>query len=111
MAQLTSALDQERQASSQLSQQAEQESLSLHRQLQEIRVQLETERAKAHEMSIALERERELRTGVSANRGSSIEEQVENSRRGHEEERSLLERLQRELDDKHAQVGWTQHNN
>lgn len=106
VAQLTSALDQERQTSSQVSQQAEQQSLSLHRRLQELQVHLETERAKAQEMSIALGRERELRTGVSVNSGSSNEEQVGDGRRGHEEEGSLLERLQGELDDKHAQVGW-----
>ncbi|XP_026156744.1 A-kinase anchor protein 9 isoform X2 [Mastacembelus armatus] len=100
---LTSALDQERQASSKLSQQAEQERLSLHSRLQELQVQLETERAKAQEMSTALGRERELRTGASSNHSRSTEERVEN-RRGLEQEESLLERLQRELDEKHAQV-------
>ncbi|XP_039977214.1 A-kinase anchor protein 9 isoform X2 [Xiphias gladius] len=104
LAQLTLTLDQERQASSQLSQQAEQERLSLHRRLQELQVQLETERAKAQEMSTALGRERELRTGVSSDNGSSSEERVVEDKRGLEEEGSLLERLQRELDDKHAQV-------
>lgn len=108
MTQLTSALEQERRASSQLSQQAEQERLSLHRHLQELQVQLETERAKAQEMSTALGRERELRIGVSTNSGSSNEEQGEDDRREHEQEGSLLERLQRELDDKHAQVGCLQ---
>ncbi|KAI3358086.1 hypothetical protein L3Q82_003096 [Scortum barcoo] len=102
VAQLTLTLDQERQASSQLSQQAEQERLSLHRYLQELQVQLETEQAKAQEMSTALGRERELRTGVSTDSGPSKE--VEEDRRGPEEEGSLLERLQRDLDDKHAQV-------
>ncbi|XP_023282064.1 A-kinase anchor protein 9-like, partial [Seriola lalandi dorsalis] len=99
VAQLTVSLDQERQALFQLSQQAEQERLSLHRRLQELQVQLETERAKAQEMSTALGRERELRTGVS----SGSEEPVEDRKRL-EEEGSLLRRLQRELDDKHAQV-------
>lgn len=102
IAQLTQTLEHERKASSQLSQQAEQEHLSLHRRLQELQVQLETERAKAQEMSAALVRERELRTGGSSESGPSNEEQVQ---RGHKEEGSLLERLQRELDDKHAQVG------
>lgn len=105
MAQLTLTLDQERQASSQLSQQAEREHLSLHRRLQELQVQLETEQAKALEMSTALGRERELRTGVSSDGRPSDEQRVEEDRSGLEEEGSLLERLQRELDDKHAQVG------
>lgn len=105
MAQLTLTLDQERQASSQLSQQAEQEHLSLHRRLQELQVQLETERAKAQEVSAALGRERELRTGISSDNGAFGEERVEEDSRGLEEEGSLLERLQRELDDKSAQVG------
>lgn len=106
MAQLTSTLNQERQASSHLSQQAEQERLKLHRRLQELQVQLETERAKAQEMSIALGRQRELQTGVSTNSGSSNEEHVEDGGRRREEGGSLLERLQKELDDKHAQVDW-----
>lgn len=106
VAQLTLTLDQERQASSQLSQQAEQEHLSLHRRLQELQVQLETEQAKALEMSTALGRERELRTGVSTDSGPCNEQRVEEDRRSLEEEGSLLERLQRELDDKHAQVGF-----
>lgn len=105
MAQLTLTLEQERQASSQLCQQAEQERLGLHRRLQELQVQLETERAKALEMSTALGRERELRTGASSDGGPSSEQRGKEERRGLEEEGSLLERLQRELDDKHAQVG------
>lgn len=105
MAQLTLTLEQERQASSQLSQEAEQERLSLHRRLQELQVQLETERAKALEMSTALGRERELRTAVSSDGGPSSEQRVEEDGRGVNAEGSLLERLQRELDDKHAQVG------
>ncbi|XP_049891352.1 A-kinase anchor protein 9 isoform X3 [Epinephelus moara] len=104
VAQLTQTLEQERQASSQLSQQAEQERLSLHRRLQELQVQLETERAKTLEMTTALGRERELRTGASSDGGPSSEQRVEEDKRGLEEEGSLLERLQRELDDKHAQV-------
>lgn len=102
MAQLTLTLDQERQASSKLSQHVEQEHLSLQRSLQELQVQLETERAKALEMSTALGRERELRTAVSSDGGPSNE--VQDDGRSQEEEGSLLERLQRELDDKHAQV-------
>lgn len=102
MAQLTLSLEQERQASSQLSEQAEQEHLSLRRCLQELQVQLETEQAKSLEMSAALGRERELRTGVSSESGPSNE--VEEDARRLEEEGSLLERLQRELDDKHALV-------
>lgn len=100
VAQLTSALEQERQGSLQLSQQAEQEGLSLRRLVQELQVQLESERARAQEMSAALGRERELRIS-----GSSNEEQGEDDGRGHGQEGSLLERLQRDLDDKHAQVG------
>ncbi|XP_060916005.1 A-kinase anchor protein 9 isoform X1 [Labrus mixtus] len=102
MSELTLTLDQERQASSQISQQAEQERLSLHRSIQELQVQLDTERAKALEMSTALGRERELRTGVSSDSGASNEAGEE--RKGLEEEGGLLERLQKELDDKHAQV-------
>ncbi|XP_072226072.1 A-kinase anchor protein 9 isoform X3 [Leuresthes tenuis] len=101
VAQLTQTLEEERQAASQLSQQAEQERLNLHRRLQELQVQLETEQAKAQEMSSALGRERELRTGISSNSGASNEERVHE---GPEEEGGLLERLQRELDDKHTQV-------
>ncbi|KAM3858147.1 A-kinase anchor protein 9 [Diretmus argenteus] len=104
VAQLTSALEQERQASSQLTQQADQERLGLHRRLQELQVQLETERAKAQEMSAALGRERELRTGVSSSDGGpSNEEGLEEDRSGLEEG-SVLDRLQMELDEKHAQV-------
>ncbi|XP_043993561.1 A-kinase anchor protein 9 isoform X3 [Gambusia affinis] len=91
---LTQTLQQERQASSQLSQQAEQDGLGLQRRLQELQVQLETERAKAQEMSGALGRERELRAG-----GRSGEDGRES-----EGEETLLEKLQRELDDKHTQV-------
>ena len=97
-------MEQERQASFQLSQQAEQEALSFNRRLQELQVQLETERAKAQEMSTALERERELRRGVSSDSGPSNDQREEQDQRGLMEEGSLLERLQRELDDKHAQV-------
>uniref|UniRef100_A0A3Q3IZ37 Pericentrin/AKAP-450 centrosomal targeting domain-containing protein n=1 Tax=Monopterus albus TaxID=43700 RepID=A0A3Q3IZ37_MONAL len=104
ISQLTSALDQERQDSSQLSQRADQERLSLHRHLQELQVQLETERAKAQEISTALERERELRAGVSSDSGPSTEKRVVEGMRGLEEEESMLERLHRELDDKHTQV-------
>lgn len=102
VARLTLSLEQERQASSQLSDQAEQERLSLHRRLQELQVQLETEQAKSLEMSAALGRERELRTGVSA--GTAPSDEAEEEKRRQEEEGGLLERLQRELDDKHTQV-------
>ncbi|XP_058475403.1 A-kinase anchor protein 9 isoform X2 [Solea solea] len=101
VAQLTLTLDQERQASSLLSQQAEEEHLSLHRRLQELQVQFETEQAKALEISTALGRERELRTGVSSNNSFSNEAPVETDSR---DDGSLLVRLQRDLDDKHAQV-------
>uniref|UniRef100_A0A3B4FRC8 A kinase (PRKA) anchor protein 9 n=1 Tax=Pundamilia nyererei TaxID=303518 RepID=A0A3B4FRC8_9CICH len=104
VAQLKLTVEQERQASSQLSHQAEEERLSLHRRLQELQVQLETERAKAQEMSTALGRERDLRTGVSSDGGHLHEEQVQKDGRSSEEGGGLLERLQRELDDKHAQV-------
>lgn len=102
--QLTQTLEQERQASSQLSQQAEEDHLSLRRRLQELEVQLETERAKALEMSSALGRERELRTSISSDGGRSSEVGAHEDRREPEREGSLLERLQRELDDKHTQV-------
>lgn len=95
-------LEEVRQASSRLSEQAEQERLSLHRRLQELQVQLETEQAKALEMSTALGRERELRTGVSMRSGSSVE--LEEDKATQQVDGSLLEKLQRELDDKHVQV-------
>uniref|UniRef100_A0A3B3X2K9 Pericentrin/AKAP-450 centrosomal targeting domain-containing protein n=1 Tax=Poecilia mexicana TaxID=48701 RepID=A0A3B3X2K9_9TELE len=95
---LTQTLQQERQASSQTSQQAEQVGLGLQRHLQELQVQLETERAKAQEMSAALGRERELRAGGL----SGVEGGGHDGRESGEE--SLLEKLQRELDDKHTQV-------
>ncbi|XP_008420385.2 A-kinase anchor protein 9 isoform X4 [Poecilia reticulata] len=96
---LTQTLQQERQASSQTSQQAEQHGLGLQRRLQELQVQLETERARAQEMSAALGRERELRAG-----GRSGEEGGGHDGRESGGEESLLEKLQRELDDKHTQV-------
>ncbi|XP_010789773.1 A-kinase anchor protein 9 isoform X3 [Notothenia coriiceps] len=104
VAQLTLTLDQQRQASSRLSQQGEQETLSLQRRLQELQVQLETERAKALEISTALGRERELRAVVSSDGGPSSGQRVDESKSGLSKEGSLLERLQRELDDKHAKV-------
>lgn len=104
VAQLTLSLEQERQASSQLSDQAEQERLSLRRRLQELQVQLETEQAKSLEMSAALGRERELRTGVSTD--STPSDEAEEEKRRLEEEGGLLERMQRELDDKHTQAGF-----
>ncbi|XP_062414443.1 A-kinase anchor protein 9 isoform X2 [Pungitius pungitius] len=104
VAQLTLTLEQERQVSSQLSRQAEQERLGLHSRLREFQVQLETERAKALEMSSALGRERELRTGAASDGGPSSEQRLDEDRRELDKEGSLLERLQRQLDDKHAQV-------
>lgn len=95
-------LEEERQASSRLSELAEQERLSLHRRLQELQVQLETEQAKALEMSTALGRERALRTGVSSRSGPPSEREEDEASR--EVDDSLLGKLQRELDDKHAQV-------
>ncbi|MEQ2232116.1 hypothetical protein ILYODFUR_007925, partial [Ilyodon furcidens] len=100
---LTQSLQREQQASSQLSQQAEEDRLGLQRRLQEVQVQLETERAKALEMSSALGRERELRTGVFSDGAPSNEESAHEDGREPEAEGSLLERLQRELDDKHTQ--------
>lgn len=105
VAQLTLTLEQEHQVSSRLSRQAEQERLGLHSRLKEFQVQLETERAKALEMGSALGRERELRTGASSDGGPSSEQRVDEDRRELDKEESLLARLQRQLDDKHAQVG------
>ncbi|XP_041822985.1 A-kinase anchor protein 9 isoform X2 [Melanotaenia boesemani] len=102
VAKLTQTLEEERRASSQLSQQVEQERLSFHRRMQELQVQLETEQAKAQEMTTALRREREMRAGLSSDSGPSNEEHKD--RGGFEDGGSLLERLQRELDDQHAQV-------
>ncbi|XP_055081545.1 A-kinase anchor protein 9 isoform X2 [Periophthalmus magnuspinnatus] len=102
---LTSELEQQRQTSAQSSQQLEQERLSLQRHLQELQVQLDTERAKAQEMSSALGRERELRRGGSADSGGPVTgEGGEEKRGGTEEDENILDRLQKELDDKHAQV-------
>uniref|UniRef100_A0A8C5G1G3 A-kinase anchoring protein 9 n=1 Tax=Gouania willdenowi TaxID=441366 RepID=A0A8C5G1G3_GOUWI len=97
MSQLTQSLELERQAASQASQQAEQERLGLCTRLQELQVQLESERAKALETNAALGRERALRVVDSAGGELSCEAQ--------EDEGSLLQRLQKDLDDKHAQVG------
>ncbi|XP_028317617.1 A-kinase anchor protein 9 isoform X2 [Gouania willdenowi] len=96
MSQLTQSLELERQAASQASQQAEQERLGLCTRLQELQVQLESERAKALETNAALGRERALRVVDSAGGELSCEAQ--------EDEGSLLQRLQKDLDDKHAQV-------
>lgn len=103
MAQLTLTLEQERQASSQLTDRAEQERLALHWHLQELQVQLETEQAKTLEVSAALGQEKERRAGAipPERRPSGAQEEDEERM---EEEESLLERLQRELDHKHAQV-------
>lgn len=105
MAQLTLTLEEERHASSQLSERAEQERLALHRHLQELRVQLETEQAKTLEVSAALGREKEGRSGAfppERHRPSDVQEEDEG--RLEEEEESRMERLQKELDHKHTQV-------
>ena len=99
-ARLASSLEEERRASSQLGQEAQQAQLSLQTRLQELQVQLDTQQATAREMSSALGRERELRTG--AGRLEEEEEQQEQEEVGGE--RSVLQRLQRDLDEKHAQV-------
>lgn len=54
-------------------------------------------------MSTALGRERELRTGISLRSGPSSELEEDKARQ-EEWDGSLLEKLQRELDDKHVQV-------
>ncbi|KAG7252234.1 hypothetical protein CRUP_030169, partial [Coryphaenoides rupestris] len=111
-----SSLEEERQCSSQAQ-------LSLETRVQELQVHLDAQRAKAQEMSTALGRERRLRTaaggggggggGGGSGSGSSPEEEEEQKEeKGEEEEeeeeegeRSLLHRLQRDLDEKHAQEG------
>uniref|UniRef100_H3DJI4 Pericentrin/AKAP-450 centrosomal targeting domain-containing protein n=1 Tax=Tetraodon nigroviridis TaxID=99883 RepID=H3DJI4_TETNG len=97
VAQLAATLEEERQASARLSQRAEEERLGLHRRLQELQVRLETEQAKALEMSAALGRERELRR-------SGLSSELEEDEAGQEVDGRLLDKLQRELDDKQAQV-------
>ncbi|XP_045081973.1 A-kinase anchor protein 9 isoform X2 [Coregonus clupeaformis] len=108
VAQLTSALGQERLSTSQLSLQAEQECSRLQTQASQLHVQLESERARAQELSSALEREKELR-----HHGSSWRENPEGevAERGEDEvvggslsSEGLLEGLQRDLNKKHAQV-------
>ncbi|XP_029587839.1 A-kinase anchor protein 9 isoform X2 [Salmo trutta] len=108
VAQLTSTLGQERQSSSQLSLQAEQERSRLQTQASQLHVQLVSERARAQELSSALGREKEHR-----HHGSSWRENPEGevARKGEDEvvggamsSEGLLEGLQRELDKKHAQV-------
>ena len=99
-AQLASSLEEERRASSQLTLQAQQAQLSLQTRLQELQVQLDTQQATAREMSSALGRERELRTGAGG--AARLEEEEQQEEVG--EERSVLQRLQRDLDEKHAQV-------
>ncbi|CAL8365210.1 unnamed protein product, partial [Arctogadus glacialis] len=97
-AQLASSLEEERRASSQRSLQAQQAQLALQSRLQELQVRLDTQQATAREMSSALGRERQLRTGAG---GAEQEEEEEEEVGG---ERSVLKRLQRDLDEKHAQV-------
>ncbi|XP_055750169.1 A-kinase anchor protein 9-like isoform X3 [Salvelinus fontinalis] len=108
VAQLTSALDQERQSNSQLSVQAEQERSRLQTQASQLHIQLESERARAQELSSALGREKELRQ-----HGSSWSESPERkgAESGEDEvvggamsSEALLEGLRREMDKKHAQV-------
>nr|XP_046181660.1 A-kinase anchor protein 9-like [Oncorhynchus gorbuscha] len=108
VAQLTSTLGQERQSSSQLSLQAEQERSRLQTQASQLHVQLVSERARAQELSNALGREKEHR-----HYGSSWRENPEGkvAEKGEDEvvggamsSEGLLEGLQRELDKKHTQV-------
>lgn len=99
VAQLTSNLGQERQSSSQLSLQAEQERSRLQTQASQLHVQLVSERARAQELSNALGREKEHR-----HYGSSWRENPEKGEDGAMSSEGLLEGLQRELDKKHAQV-------
>ncbi|XP_070970259.1 A-kinase anchor protein 9-like isoform X2 [Oncorhynchus clarkii lewisi] len=99
IAQLTSNLGQERQSSSQLSLQAEQERSRLQTQASQLHVQLVSERARAQELSNALGREKEHR-----HYGSSWRENPEKGEDGAMSSEGLLEGLQRELDKKHAQV-------
>ncbi|XP_021427848.2 A-kinase anchor protein 9 isoform X10 [Oncorhynchus mykiss] len=103
VAQLTSTLGQERQSSSQLSLQAEQERSRLQTQASQLHVQLVSERARAQELSNALGREKEHR-----HYGSSWRENPEKGEDGvvggAMSSEGLLEGLQRELDKKHAQV-------
>nr|XP_029514210.1 A-kinase anchor protein 9-like isoform X4 [Oncorhynchus nerka] len=108
VAQLTSTLGQERQSSSQLSLQAEQERSRLQTQASQLHVQLVSERARAQELSNALGREKEHR-----HYGSSWRENPEGkvAEKGEDEvvggamsSEGLLEGLQWELDKKHAQV-------
>uniref|UniRef100_A0AAV2K9K5 Pericentrin/AKAP-450 centrosomal targeting domain-containing protein n=1 Tax=Knipowitschia caucasica TaxID=637954 RepID=A0AAV2K9K5_KNICA len=103
---LLSQLNTELQQQRQTSQQEEQERLSLHHRLQELQVQLDSERAKAQEMSSALGRERQLRRAGSSEGGPGTAEGGEGEVGGGGEgpEENLLERLQTQLDDKHAQV-------
>ena len=99
-AQLASSLEEERHASSQRSLQAQQAQLALQSRLQELQVRLDTQQATAREMSSALGRERRLRTGA----GGAEQEEEEEEEEGVGGERSVLKRLQRDLDEKHAQV-------
>ncbi|KAM6958852.1 A-kinase anchor protein 9 [Aplochiton taeniatus] len=110
VAELTAAVALERHTSSQHSQQAEQERLDLQGRLAQLQVHVETERAKAQEMSAALDKERELRQASSKAAGPS-EEEGEGDQGGHTRGprglqllEGVLERLQTELDKKHTQV-------
>uniref|UniRef100_A0A8C4Z5L0 Pericentrin/AKAP-450 centrosomal targeting domain-containing protein n=1 Tax=Gadus morhua TaxID=8049 RepID=A0A8C4Z5L0_GADMO len=102
-AQLASSLEEERHASSQRSLQAQQAQLALQSRLQELQVRLDTQQATAREMSSALGRERRLRTGAGGAEQEEEEEEEEEVE-GVGGERSVLKRLQRDLDEKHAQV-------
>ncbi|XP_031649393.1 A-kinase anchor protein 9 isoform X8 [Oncorhynchus kisutch] len=108
VAQLTSTLGQERQSSSQLSLQAEQERSRLQTQASQLHVQLVSERARAQELSNALGREKEHRHYGSSWRenpeGKVAEKGEDVVVGGAMSSEGLLEGLQRELDKKHAQV-------
>lgn len=108
VAQLTSTLGQERQSSSQLSLQAEQERSRLQTQASQLHIQLESERARAQELNSALGREKELRQHSSSWSESPERKGAESGEDevvgGAMSSEGLLEGLQRELDKKHAQV-------
>ncbi|KAL0962245.1 hypothetical protein UPYG_G00337570 [Umbra pygmaea] len=101
VAQLTSALDQERQSSSQRSLRSEQELSRLQTQASQLQVQLESERARALELRSALGREKELRQRDSESKTEGGADKLDGGLRSPD---ALLEELRRELDEKHAQV-------
>ncbi|XP_045550695.1 A-kinase anchor protein 9 isoform X7 [Salmo salar] len=108
VAQLTSELDQQRQSTSQLSIQAEQERSRLQTQASQLHIQLESERARAQELNSALGREKELRQHSSSWSESPERKGAESGEDevvgGAMSSEALLEGLRREMDKKHAQV-------